>query len=73
MGLLVAGQWQDQWYDTKESGGKFVRESARFRNWVTADSTPGPTGEGGFQAEAGRYHLYVSLACPWERARPEGA
>ena len=65
MGLLVAGQWQDQWYDTKESGGKFVRESARFRNWVTADGKPGPTGEGGFQAEAGRYHLYVSLACPW--------
>lgn len=65
MGLLVEGQWRDQWYDTKSSGGKFVRENARFRNWVTADGAPGITGEGGFQAEAGRYHLYVSLACPW--------
>ena len=65
MGLLVEGKWQDQWYDTKSSGGKFVRESARFRNWVTEDGSPGPGGEGGFKAEPGRYHLYVSLACPW--------
>ncbi len=65
MGLLVDGQWQDRWYDTKESGGKFVRSQARFRNWVTADGGPGSSGEGGFKAEAGRYHLYVSLACPW--------
>ena len=65
MGLLIEGQWRDQWYDTKSSGGKFVRESARFRNWVTADGSPGPTGEGGFPAAPGRYHLYVSLACPW--------
>ncbi len=65
MGLLVEGQWRDQWYDTAKTGGKFVRENARFRNWVTADGSPGPDGEGGFQAEAGRYHLYVSLACPW--------
>ncbi|ROU00635.1 glutathione S-transferase family protein [Marinobacter sp. R17] len=65
MGLLVNGQWQDQWYDTKKSGGKFERESARFRNWVTADGSPGPAGEGGFAAESGRYHLYVSMACPW--------
>jgi putative glutathione S-transferase len=65
MGLLVEGQWKDQWYDTTSSGGKFVRESARFRNWVTSDGSPGPTGEGGFKAEPGRYHLYVSLACPW--------
>ncbi|SCY66513.1 glutathione S-transferase family protein [Microvirga guangxiensis] len=65
MGLLVDGVWQDQWYDTKSTGGRFVRKSAAFRNWVTADGSPGPTGTGGFKAEAGRYHLYVSLACPW--------
>jgi glutathionyl-hydroquinone reductase len=65
MGLLVNGQWQDQWYDTKSTGGRFVRKDAAFRNWVTADGAPGPSGTGGFKAEAGRYHLYVSLACPW--------
>ena len=65
MGLLIDGVWHDKWYDTKKSGGRFVRKYAAFRNWVTADGAPGPTGEGGFQAEAGRYHLYVSLACPW--------
>lgn len=65
MGLLIDGQWQDQWYDTEKHGGKFVRESAQFRNWLTADGSPGPTGSGGFQAEPGRYHLYVSMACPW--------
>jgi len=65
MGLLVDGKWHDQWYDTSKTGGKFEREGARFRNWVTADGSPGQSGEGGFQAEPGRYHLYVSLACPW--------
>ena len=65
MGLLVEGEWQDKWYDTESSGGKFVRQDAAFRNWVTVDGAPGPSGEGGFRAEAGRYHLYVSLACPW--------
>src|SRR5690554_298165 len=65
MGLLVDGKWQDKWYDTSKTGGKFEREAARFRNWVTADGSPGPEGEGGFKAESGRYHLYVSLACPW--------
>ena len=65
MGLLVDGQWQDTWYDTKKSNGAFEREAAQLRNWVTADGRPGPTGEGGFAAESGRYHLYVSLACPW--------
>lgn len=65
MGLLVEGQWRDQWYDTKASGGSFKRESAQFRNWVTADGSPGPSGAGGFKAEADRYHLYVALACPW--------
>ena len=64
MGLLQEGIWVDQWYDTK-AGGKFVRKQSSFRNWVTADGSPGPTGEGGFRAEAGRYHLYISHACPW--------
>ncbi|KUJ84076.1 glutathione-dependent reductase [Ruegeria marisrubri] len=65
MGLLIDGIWHDSWYDTKKSGGKFVREDAQFRNWITADGSAGPSGAGGFAAEAGRYHLYVSLACPW--------
>jgi len=65
MGLLVDGKWTDQWYDTKSSGGRFVRKASSFRNWITADGSPGPSGEGGFTAEAGRYHLYVSYACPW--------
>ncbi|MEL6947689.1 MAG: glutathione S-transferase family protein [Pseudomonadota bacterium] len=65
MGLLIDGVWHDQWYDTKKSGGKFVRSDAGFRNWVTADGSAGPTGVGGFKAEAGRYHLYISHACPW--------
>jgi putative glutathione S-transferase len=65
MGLLVEGVWHDQWYDTAASKGRFVRQDSRFRNWVTVDGSPGPSGEGGFAAEADRYHLYVSLACPW--------
>lgn len=65
MGLLIDGTWHDSWYDTKKSGGKFVREDAQFRNWITPDGAAGPSGSGGFEAEAGRYHLYVSLACPW--------
>ena len=65
MGLLVDGVWQDAWYDTKSSGGAFKRTEAQFRNWVTADGEAGPSGEGGFKAECGRYHLYVSYACPW--------
>src|SRR5579871_5331859 len=65
MGLLVDGVWQDQWYDTKSTGGRFVRKDSHFRNWVTADGAPGPSGQGGFEAASGRYHLYVSLACPW--------
>jgi len=59
MGLLQNGKWVDQWYDTKESGGEFKRDTSKFRNWITAD------GSSGFPAESGRYHLYVSLACPW--------
>ena len=65
MGMLVNGQWQDVWYDTRSSGGRFVREDAHFRNWVSADGSAGPEGRDGFKAEPGRYHLYVSLACPW--------
>jgi glutathionyl-hydroquinone reductase len=65
MGLLIDGVWKDQWYDTKSSGGKFERSAAKFRNWVTADGSAGPSGDGGFKAESGRYHLYVSYACPW--------
>ncbi|MCR6633295.1 glutathione S-transferase family protein [Devosia sp.] len=65
MGQLIDGKWSDKWYDTSKTGGKFVRSTSGFRNWVTADGSPGPTGEGGYAAEAGRYHLYVSLACPW--------
>ena len=65
MGKLIEGVWHDVWYETKSSGGAFVRADAKFRNWITADGAPGPSGEGGFQAEADRYHLYVSYACPW--------
>ncbi len=65
MGMLQDGHWVDQWYETKESGGEFRRQDSRFRSWVTADGAPGPTGSGGFKAEPGRYHLYVSMACPW--------
>ncbi|MCB1745654.1 MAG: glutathione S-transferase family protein [Gammaproteobacteria bacterium] len=65
MGLLVDGQWHDEWYDTAANDGRFERAAARFRNWITADGAAGPSGEGGFPAAAGRYHLYVSLACPW--------
>ncbi|HEY2756275.1 MAG TPA: glutathione S-transferase family protein [Pseudolabrys sp.] len=63
MGMLVDGVWQDDVARTKD--GHFVRPPTRFRNWVTPDGGPGPSGEGGFAAEPGRYHLYVSLACPW--------
>jgi putative glutathione S-transferase len=63
MGLLVDGVWQEDVSRTKN--GEFIRPSARFRNWVTPDGSAGPSGEGGFAAESGRYHLYVSLACPW--------
>jgi glutathionyl-hydroquinone reductase len=65
MGLLVDGQWVDRWYETKSTNGRFLRKDAAFRNWITADGFAGPSGREGFKAEAGRYHLYVSLACPW--------
>ncbi len=65
MGLLQGGKWVDKWYDTQKSDGAFRRQDSRFRNWLTPDGNAGPTGDGGFTAEKGRYHLYVSLACPW--------
>jgi glutathionyl-hydroquinone reductase len=65
MGMLVDGQWHDVWYETGASGGRFLRKDSAYRNFVTADGGAGLTGSGGFKAEAGRYHLYVSLACPW--------
>ena len=65
MGLLQNGKWFDKWYDTEATGGRFERKTSQFRNWITDDGSAGPTGIGGFKAELGRYHLYVSLACPW--------
>ncbi|WP_025674254.1 glutathione S-transferase family protein [Salinivibrio socompensis] len=65
MGKLIDGIWHDVWYDTKASGGRFVREDAGFRHWITANGEAGPSGDAGFKAASDRYHLYVSLACPW--------
>ncbi len=65
MGQLVNGVWDPAWYDTASTGGRFERTVTRFRDWITPDGAPGPSGDGGFRAEAGRYHLYVSYACPW--------
>ena len=65
MGLLQDGKWVDKWYDTEATGGRFVRKAPQFCNWITSDGSAGPSGNDGFQAESGRYHLYVSLACPW--------
>ena len=65
MGRLLKGAWSDDWYDTRATDGHFVRPPTQFRNWVTPDGRAGPSGTEGFRAESGRYHLYVSLACPW--------
>ncbi len=65
MSSLIKGVLADDWLAAEQSHGEFVRKESQFRNWVTADGAPGPSGEGGFPAQAGRYHLYVSLACPW--------
>lgn len=65
MGLLVDGNWVDQKHFSEKSGGKYVRATSDFRNWVTADGSAGPSGDAGFKAEPGRYHLYVAMACPW--------
>ena len=64
-GVFVDGVWHTEWYDTSANGGRFVPAEPVFRNWITPDGSPGPSGEGGFAAERGRYHLYVSLACPY--------
>ena len=65
--MLVDGRWSGDWQpvQAKDAKGGFVRQASSFRNWVTPDGRAGPTGEGGFAAEAGRYHLYVALICPW--------
>lgn len=65
MGLLVNGQWKNQGYDTESTGGEFRRQEQAFRSWITAEGGPGPSGDAGFAAEKDRYHLYISLACPW--------
>ncbi len=65
--MLVKGKWTEDWQPVQASDevGRFLRQGSQFRNWVTADGSPGPTGEGGFKAEPGRYRLYVALVCPW--------
>jgi len=65
MGLLVDGKWVDRWYDTDKTGGRFVRSQSQWRDWVSPDGQPAPGKTRGFKAEPGRYHLYVSWACPW--------
>ncbi len=65
MGLLVDGKWSNRWYDTGRSGGKFVRDESQWRDWITTDGAPAAGRSRGFKAEPGRYHLYVSYACPW--------
>lgn len=65
MSLLKQGKLQGDWLEEETKDGEFVRMDSVFRNWVTVDSSPGPSGEGGFKAEPNRYHLYVSYACPW--------
>lgn len=65
MGQLIDGVWHDTWYDTKSTGGRFKRSESAWRNWITPDGSAGPGGQAGFAAERDRYHLYVSLACPW--------
>ena len=68
--MLVDGTWTDKWQPVQaaDEAGRFLRQRSSCRNWVTVDGTPGPTGEGGFEAEPGRYHLYVALTCPWRLA-----
>ena len=64
-GELIDGVWHTRFHNTKATGGRFQRGQPKYRNWVTADGSPGPSGSGAFAAARGRYHLYVSLACPW--------
>ncbi len=65
--MLVDGKWTEDWQpvQAKDEKGGFVRQISGFRNWITPDGSAGPTGEAGFKAEAGRYHLYVAYICPW--------
>ena len=65
MGRLENGVWIDQWYNTKETKGRYVRKASTYRNWITVDGEAGPTGKAGYKAEKDRYHLYISWACPW--------
>ncbi len=65
MSLLIKGELRPDWLASEQSDGEFVRQDSQFRNWVTVDGSAGPSGEGGFKAEPGRYHLYISHACPW--------
>jgi putative glutathione S-transferase len=65
MGFLINGEWHDKWRDSEAKDGSFVRPDAKIRNWITATGEPGPSGDGGFKAEAGRYHLYIADSCPW--------
>ncbi len=65
MSLLVNGTLRDDWLESEREDGEFIRRDSQFRHWITADSSAGPSGEGGFKAEPGRYHLYISYACPW--------
>lgn len=65
MGMLIEGEWKVESEFPRSASGKFERATSVLRNWITADGAPGPSGEGGFPAEKGRYHLYVSYACPW--------
>lgn len=74
--MLVNGVWKDNWQPVqmKDEAGRFIRQASPFRNWITPDGAPGPTGVGGFKAEKGRYHLYVAYICPWaSRALMAGA
>ncbi|MCZ6623036.1 MAG: glutathione S-transferase family protein [Deltaproteobacteria bacterium] len=65
MGLMIDGKWDNNATILSDGRGHFIREASKFRHWVTADEGPGPSGEGGFKAEPGRYHLFVSPSCPW--------
>jgi len=65
--MLIKGKWTANWHpvQSKDSDGRFVRQTSSFRHWITPDGRPGPSGDGGFKAEANRYRLYVALICPW--------